>query len=94
MSKAEFVRVMFDDISHKYDLLNDVLSVGTHRIWKKNFVQLILKTRPLSVLDCACGTGDIAFELKRKSSGEVTAIDFSEKMIDFAQERNKKSPQY
>ena len=92
MSKAEFVRVMFNDISHKYDLLNDVLSVGTHRLWKKNFVNLILKSKPKSVLDCACGTGDIAFEIKKNISGEVTAIDFSEKMIDFANERNEKSP--
>ncbi len=92
MAKAEFVRVMFDDISHKYDLLNDVLSVGTHRLWKRNFVSLILKSNPKTVLDCACGTGDIAFELKKNVNGEVTAIDFSEKMIDFANGRNAKSP--
>jgi demethylmenaquinone methyltransferase/2-methoxy-6-polyprenyl-1,4-benzoquinol methylase len=91
MTKAEFVRVMFDDISNKYDLLNDVLSVGTHRLWKKNFVGLILKAKPSSALDCACGTGDIAFEMKKNISGEVTGIDFSEKMIDFANERNSKS---
>ncbi len=91
MSKAEFVRVMFNDISHKYDLLNDVLSVGTHRLWKKNFVSLILKSNPKSALDCACGTGDIAFELKKNISGEVVGIDFSERMIDFANERNEKS---
>lgn len=91
MSKAEFVRVMFNDISHKYDLLNDVLSVGTHRLWKKNFVNLVLKSKPKSALDCACGTGDIAFELKKSIKGDVVGIDFSEKMIDFAKERNEKS---
>lgn len=91
MSKAEFVRVMFNDISSKYDLLNDVLSVGTHRLWKKSFVNRILRTNPKSALDCACGTGDIAFELKKGIQGEVTGIDFSEKMIEFAKERNEKS---
>ncbi|MFL5785965.1 MAG: class I SAM-dependent methyltransferase, partial [Bacteriovoracaceae bacterium] len=57
MARADFVRVMFNDISHKYDLLNDVLSVGTHRLWKKNFVDLVMKNQPKKVLDCATGTG-------------------------------------
>jgi demethylmenaquinone methyltransferase/2-methoxy-6-polyprenyl-1,4-benzoquinol methylase len=86
MSKAEFVRVMFNDISHKYDLLNDVLSMGTHRWWKRSFVNLISRSRPQKVLDCATGTGDIAFNLE-KTIPQVTGIDFSEKMIDFAKER-------
>jgi demethylmenaquinone methyltransferase/2-methoxy-6-polyprenyl-1,4-benzoquinol methylase len=89
MSKADFVRVMFNDISHKYDFLNDVLSVGTHRWWKKRFVNLIKKNNPKTALDCATGTGDIAFMLN-KSVPEVTGIDFSENMIEFAQERAKK----
>jgi demethylmenaquinone methyltransferase / 2-methoxy-6-polyprenyl-1,4-benzoquinol methylase len=90
MSKAEFVRVMFNDISHKYDLLNDVLSVGTHRWWKKNFVRLIAKHKPHKVLDCATGTGDIAFMLN-KTIPEVTGIDFSEKMIEQANLRAQKA---
>lgn len=90
MSKADFVRVMFNDISHKYDLLNDILSVGTHRFWKKKFVDLILKNKPKTALDCATGTGDIAFKLKASCPGEVAGIDFSEKMIDVAKERLKK----
>jgi demethylmenaquinone methyltransferase/2-methoxy-6-polyprenyl-1,4-benzoquinol methylase len=93
MARAEFVRVMFNDISHKYDLLNDVLSAGTHRLWKKNFVALAMKNSPLKVLDCATGTGDIAFMLEKKGA-LVTGLDFSEKMIDFAKlrggERNSK----
>lgn len=89
MSKAEFVRVMFNDISHKYDFLNDVLSAGTHRIWKKNFVKFIAKGSPKKVLDCATGTGDIAFMLSEKVPS-VTGIDFSEKMIDLAKIRNEK----
>lgn len=89
MAKAEFVRVMFNDISHKYDLLNDVLSVGTHRLWKRNFVNLITKHKPKKVLDCATGTGDIAFLLEKKCD-IVMGLDFSEKMIDEAKIRAKK----
>lgn len=90
MANADFVRVMFNDISHKYDLLNDVLSMGTHRLWKRNFVNLICKNKPQKVLDCATGTGDIAFMLEKKVSS-VSGLDFSEKMIDEAKARAQKS---
>lgn len=93
MSKAEFVRVMFNDISHRYDLLNDVLSVGTHRWWKKKFVDLITSSSPKKVLDCATGTGDIAFMLK-KNIPEVTGIDFSENMITEARARAERKNTY
>lgn len=92
MAKADFVRVMFNDIAHKYDLLNDVLSVGTHRLWKRKFINIALKQKPKSALDCATGTGDIAFKLKESCSGQVTGIDFSSGMIDFAKERAKSNP--
>ena len=92
MAKADFVRVMFNDISHKYDLLNDVLSLGTHRLWKKKFVNLVLKQNPKTALDCATGTGDIAFKLKESCAGKVVGVDFSKGMIDFAKERGALNP--
>ncbi len=92
MAKADFVRVMFNDIAHKYDLLNDVLSVGTHRLWKRKFINVALKQKPKTALDCATGTGDIAFKLKEACSGQVVGIDFSPGMIDFALERAKANP--
>lgn len=92
MAKADFVRVMFNDIAHKYDLLNDVLSVGTHRLWKNKFINFALRQKPKSALDCATGTGDIAFKLKESITGKVVGIDFSSGMIDFALERAKNSP--
>ncbi len=92
MAKADFVRVMFNDISHKYDLLNDVLSLGTHRLWKRKFVRIALKNKPKTALDCATGTGDIAFKLKESCPGQVVGIDFSSGMIEFALERAKASP--
>lgn len=90
MARADFVRGMFNDISPKYDLLNDVLSAGTHRLWKKNFVDQVMKDHPKTVLDCATGTGDIAFMLEKKGA-QVTGLDFSEKMIELAKERATKS---
>jgi demethylmenaquinone methyltransferase/2-methoxy-6-polyprenyl-1,4-benzoquinol methylase len=92
MAKAEFVNKMFNDIAPKYDLLNDVLSAGTHRLWKKKFIKFALNQNPQTALDCATGTGDIAFKLKESLSGRVVGIDFSSGMIDFANERAKTNP--
>lgn len=87
MPKAQFIKTMFDDIAPKYDLLNDVLSLGTHRLWKKKLVKLTLKDRPQKILDCATGTGDIAFMAEGASSANVIGIDFSPVMIEEARKR-------
>jgi demethylmenaquinone methyltransferase/2-methoxy-6-polyprenyl-1,4-benzoquinol methylase len=91
MSKAVFVKNMFNDIAGRYDLLNDVLSVGTHRLWKSSVVSKVMKRKPSRVLDCATGTGDLAFMFENKGCKNVTAIDFSEEMIQFANKRAEKN---
>jgi demethylmenaquinone methyltransferase/2-methoxy-6-polyprenyl-1,4-benzoquinol methylase len=88
MPKAQFIKTMFDDIAPKYDLLNDVLSLGTHRLWKKRLVSLAASGVPGSILDCATGTGDIAFMLESKSKAEIMGIDFSPVMISEANKRS------
>jgi len=81
---------MFNDIAIKYDFLNDVLSLGTHRLWKDRFVSEIMLRKPARVLDCATGTGDLAFAFEQKGCQNVTAIDFSEVMISCAKKRASK----
>ncbi|MCO4755352.1 MAG: ubiquinone/menaquinone biosynthesis methyltransferase [Bacteriovoracaceae bacterium] len=78
---------MFDDISDKYDLLNDVLSLGIHRLWKKKLANKILSRNPDSFLDCATGTGDVA-KLIHDKSVKTQGIDFSPNMIEMAKKRN------
>jgi len=87
MPKAEFIQKMFDDISFKYDLLNDVLSFGSHRFWKRKFVKEALKLKPQNVLDCATGTGDIAFLLEQGHVKNIQGIDFSSNMISLAKSK-------
>ncbi len=89
---SEKIRLMFDDISGKYDLLNDILSFGTHRLWKK---QVAAKAKAAAngsdgyYIDCATGTGDIAEAiLLADPNGSAIALDFSPKMIEYAQERH------
>lgn len=79
------IRSMFDRLSVRYDLINSVLSLGIHWIWKRRLVSLGASglSAHARVLDCATGTGDIAL-LWRKALGrdcQVVATDFSEGML-------------
>lgn len=86
---SDQVRLMFSDIAPGYDRGNDVLSFGTHRLWKRRMVREARAPKGGSVLDLATGTGDIAllFSDAVGSDGSVTAVDFCEPMIDLARMR-------
>tara|TARA_B100001250_G_C19709710_1_gene748594 strand:- start:3 stop:704 length:702 start_codon:yes stop_codon:yes gene_type:complete len=83
---------LFNAISPKYDLLNDVFSFGLHRIWKR---QLLIWLRPSlgeHWVDLCCGTGDLTLQLARlvRPEGSVLGIDFSPEQIDIASKRTSK----
>lgn len=85
MPQAIAIKSMFNKVSRSYDILNDLLSLGIHRLWKKALVREMVKSSPASILDCATGTGDIAIAAKAKSSNTtITGIDFSEGMLEVA----------
>ena len=80
----------FDSISQKYDLINDIISLKTHTIWKKNFIKLFEPKGKL--LDVATGTGDIAIMIKENyPNTQVFALDPSKKMLEIAKNRKKGS---
>ena len=54
------VQGVFDKVYDKYDIMNDFMSLGSHRIWKKNFILSLNPSKSKSLIDVACGTGDIA----------------------------------
>ncbi len=88
MPKAVAIKSMFNNISHSYDLLNDILSLGIHRLWKKALVSEMTKGKPAKILDCATGTGDIAIMMKLASpSSEIMGTDFSENMLEVAKKK-------
>lgn len=91
MPQAEPIRNMFNNIAGHYDLLNDVLSLGIHRIWKNKLIRELSQNNPKSMLDCATGTGDIAISfLNANPNAKVTGIDFSPNMLSFAKEKTQK----
>ncbi|WP_340102557.1 bifunctional demethylmenaquinone methyltransferase/2-methoxy-6-polyprenyl-1,4-benzoquinol methylase UbiE [Rhodohalobacter sp. 8-1] len=83
---SEKVRHMFADIADDYDRINSILSFGVHNAWRKKTVQMSRAKQGDHVLDCATGTGDLAFEFKKKvgHSGFVKGTDFCKEMIEHA----------
>jgi demethylmenaquinone methyltransferase / 2-methoxy-6-polyprenyl-1,4-benzoquinol methylase len=89
---SEQVREMFKDISKDYDKLNSILSFGIHKFWRKRAVKESGAIDGSTVLDCAAGTGDLAFEFKRAvgSKGKVIATDYCQEMLDFIHPKSQK----
>ena len=59
-NKKGLVDKVFDKVFNKYDLMNDFMSFGVHRVWKKDFVLSMNPSKGKNLIDVACGTGDIA----------------------------------
>jgi demethylmenaquinone methyltransferase/2-methoxy-6-polyprenyl-1,4-benzoquinol methylase len=90
-SQPETIRKMFSAISSRYDVANTVLSMGTHHNWKRAVVRWSGIEATQKVLDCATGTGDLAFEFEKVVGryGEVIATDFCEDMLQFGIKKAK-----
>lgn len=87
---SEQVHQMFTQIAPKYDATNDVLSMGIHRLWRRDAVRLSAVKPGDAVLDCATGTGDLALAFKRAvGPGEVIGTDFNADMLSFAPKKAK-----
>ena len=80
--KAGKVQNVFTSVASKYDIMNDVMSVGIHRIWKEAMMDWLAPRPGQKLLDVAGGTGDISFKfLKRSGSGHATVLDITENML-------------
>ncbi|MBX3747670.1 MAG: ubiquinone/menaquinone biosynthesis methyltransferase [Verrucomicrobiae bacterium] len=84
--RASGVRDLFASIAHRYDLINDLQSLGLHRWWKGRLIRWAGVRPGEEALDLCCGTGDIAFRLADEGA-RVTAVDFSEAMLAVARKR-------
>lgn len=87
--KHDYVQTMFDGIAPRYDLLNDVMTGGLHRLWKNLVIRLSGAKPGDRVLDACTGTGDIAMRLAKAvgPTGHVTGLDFSAEMLAVARQR-------
>ncbi len=89
-SKKEQVATMFNNIAPKYDFLNQLLSLGIHKGWRKKTIQLIAHNQPKNILDIATGTGDFAIEAMKLNPDRVIGIDISEGMLKLGVEKIKR----
>ena len=84
--KTRRVGEVFSSVARRYDLMNDLMSGGMHRLWKDRFVNRV-KPRPGErILDMAGGTGDVAFRLARRGAS-VTVADINPDMLEVGKER-------
>lgn len=80
--KAGRVQGVFNSVASKYDIMNDVMSVGIHRVWKDAMMDWLAPRPGQRLLDVAGGTGDISFRfLKRAGHGHATVLDLTEPML-------------
>lgn len=86
--KAGRVRGVFSGVASKYDIMNDAMSMGIHRLWKDAMMDWLAPRAGQVLLDVAGGTGDIAFRfLKRAGSGHATVLDLTEPMLTEGRKR-------
>ncbi len=90
--KSKLVNSVFTKVHKKYDFMNDVMSLGIHRFWKKNMIDWMRPQENSSLLDVASGTGDIArlFSEKTKNKSQVYCIEPNKEMMDIGSEKLKK----
>ena len=84
-----FVSRVFQDVFDKYDLMNDLMSLGVHRLWKQNFINWLNPQKNTSLIDVASGTGDIAKLYLDKVSleGSVSCVDENKNMLDLSKKK-------
>ena len=88
-NKEKIVTKVFEEVFHKYDLMNDLMSLGIHRIWKMIFISWLNPQKNTSLIDVASGTGDIAklFLEKINYKGSVCCLDENKGMLEISKKK-------
>src|SRR3954466_2322608 len=84
--KTRRVGGVFSSVARRYDVMNDLMSGGMHRLWKDRFVARVKPRAGEAILDMAGGTGDVAFRMAKRGA-EVTVADINRDMLDVGVER-------
>ena len=90
-NKKGLVDKVFNQVYNRYDLMNDLMSLGIHRFWKNNLINMMNASINKKLIDVACGTGDIGklFLDKINKNSNITCVDPNKNMI--SQGKNKLS---
>ena len=80
--KTKLVQNLFSDVSEKYDLMNDIMSFGAHRLWKRNLVQMMNIQPNDEIIDVGSGTGDLLkLILEKKLNTIIYSVDLNKEML-------------
>ena len=92
-NNERLVTKVFKDVFDKYDFMNDLMSLGIHRLWKKNFIHWLNPQKNTKLIDVASGTGDIAklYLNKINYEGNVCCVDENKRMLDLNKKKLKKN---
>jgi len=90
--KSNLVKNIFSNVAKKYDLMNDLMSAGTHRLWKNNMINCIDFFDNIKIIDVAGGTGDIAFRIAKKAQEknlnyQIEVVDINTQMLEVGRSR-------
>lgn len=85
--KASLVRGVFESVAPRYDLMNDLMSWGVHRLWKSMFIDRLNPQPAMRLLDVGGGTGDIAFAFLKRGGRDVTVCDVNAEMLGVGRRR-------
>ena len=90
-NRSRVVTKVFEEVFDKYDLMNDLMSLGIHRLWKKNFMHWLNPQKNTKLIDVASGTGDIAklYLNKINYKGLVCCVDANKSMLDLSKRKFK-----
>ena len=83
------IRIMFNSIYQEYDLINNLITFGLHKNWKKQVVDISKSLNPKRILDVATGTADIAIALTKIKNCEIIGMDLSSNMLDIGDKKIK-----
>ena len=94
-NRERLVTKIFQDVFDNYDLMNDLMSLGVHRLWKKNFIDWLDPQENTTLIDVASGTGDIAqlYLDKTNYKGKVYCLDENKGMLNLNKKKLKSNPQ-
>ena len=80
--KTKLVQKVFSDVANNYDLMNDVMSFGAHRLWKKSFIDVVNPSAGDKIIDVGSGSGDLVLEiLKRNLNLKIDMVDLNKEML-------------
>jgi demethylmenaquinone methyltransferase/2-methoxy-6-polyprenyl-1,4-benzoquinol methylase len=85
--KKRMVRAVFDSVASRYDLMNDLMSLGIHRVWKQIFATALAPSPKRTLLDLAGGTGDISFAWLGRGGGPAILSDVNAAMLEVGRDR-------